>query len=104
MFSDVPRTLRSASSVALLNRGPYRGQLDPGSAKQRCTLHRVRDTGDVSSAVLCTAARPAFTTLLTGNGLSAAFSVKVRDVTRRPGSREPRALPFKGEREEPCID
>jgi hypothetical protein len=35
---------------------------------------------------LCTAARPAFTTLLTGNGVSAAFSVKVRDVTRRPGS------------------
>jgi len=46
----VPRTLRDAPRKrrgALLIRGPSISvfeDLGPGSAKQRCTLHRVRDT------------------------------------------------------------
>src|SRR5947207_15764709 len=45
MGVSVPRMQRSAPRLrrgALLIRGPCR--LGPGSAEQRCTLHRVRDT------------------------------------------------------------
>jgi hypothetical protein len=43
----VPRMLRNASHLrrgALLIRGPQTLEVDPGSAEQRFTLHRVRDT------------------------------------------------------------
>src|SRR4051794_19475160 len=33
-------------SGALQSRGPSRRMLGPGSAEQRCTLHRVRDTDE----------------------------------------------------------
>jgi hypothetical protein len=44
----VPRMLRSAPRLrrdALLIRGPHSAAVGPGSAEQRFTLHRVRDTG-----------------------------------------------------------
>jgi hypothetical protein len=53
------------------------GGMDSGLASSM----RPGMTAEGIDAVLylcCTAARPAFTTLLTGNGVSAAFSVKVR--------------------------
>ena len=51
----MPRTQRSAIRLyrgALLSRGPAaRGEdvAGPGSAEQRCTLHRVRDTRGVET-------------------------------------------------------
>jgi len=40
MLRSTPRLRRGA----LLIRGPHSAAVGPGSAVQRCTLHRVRDT------------------------------------------------------------
>src|SRR4029079_11436031 len=53
--SAAPQARLRASSTryggALLSRGPFYSErvVGPGSAKQRCALHRVRDTSSLSS-------------------------------------------------------